>query len=162
MKALDIILLACFLPALWHGLRKGLVSQLISMISLLLGIWVSYKFSVPVAAWLGKYAEASPVALKVASYVVIFLGVAILLGLVRVLLEKVLKFAMLGWVNKLFGALLSVVITAFILGLAIMLFNSVNVHYSIVDEEVLAACPVYTHLKDLAYSVFPYMKEMLF
>jgi len=161
MTALDIILLACFLPAIWYGFKKGLISQLISIISLILSVWVAFKFSTLVAAWLGGWLDVSEAALKVAAYVVIFIGVALVMNAIRILLEKIIKFVMLGWVNKTFGMVLAALWTALLLGLVIMLFNSLNTHFNLVKEETLAPCQVYAFLKEFAYAVFPYMKEML-
>jgi len=162
MTALDIILLLAFLPAIWFGLKKGLVYQLITVVSLVLSIWVAYKFSAPVATWLGTWLETTEIALKVAAYVLIFIGVAAVMRIIGWLIEKVLQFAMLGWINRLCGVVLAVLGTCLILGVMIMLFNSLNVHLNLVKEETLAGCKVYHLLKDFAYAVFPFMKEMLF
>lgn len=162
MTTLDIILLLCFLPAIWFGLKKGLVHQLVTVVSLVLGIWVAYRFSSPVAAWLGSWMEASAIALKVASYILIFIGVAAVMRIVGWLIEKVLQFAMLGWFNRACGLVLAVLGTCLVLGVAIMLFNSLNVHLNLVKEEALADARVYHFLKDFAYTAFPFMKEMLF
>ncbi len=143
-------------------MEEGLVFQLVSVVSLILGIWIAYRFSTPAAAWLGTWLEASEIALKVAAYVLIFVGVAAVMRLAGWLIEKVLQFAMLGWVNRLCGVILAMLGTCLILGLAIMLFNSLNVHLGLVREELLAGAKVYNFLKDLAYTVFPFMKEMLF
>lgn len=161
MTALDIILLACFAPAIWNGFKKGLISQLIGLASLILSIWVSYHFSTPVAAWLGSWLEVSPVALKVVSYIAIFLIVGTAMHFVKSLLEGIIKFVMLDWVNKICGIVLAAIGTAIVLGVIIMLFNSLNVNYHLVEEERLATSQVYQFLKGFAYGLFPYMKEMM-
>ncbi|MCQ2144868.1 MAG: CvpA family protein [Bacteroidales bacterium] len=161
MTALDIILLACFAPAIWNGFRKGLISQLLGLASLIISIWVSFHFATPIAAWLNTWIEVSPVALKVAAYVIIFIAIAIGMNFLRVLLEKVIKFVMLDWVNKICGMVLAIIGTAIVLGVIIMLFNSLNVNFHIVEEERLATSQVYQFLKGFAYGLFPYMKEMM-
>jgi len=161
MTALDIILLVAFIPSVIYGLKKGIVSMLITIVSLLLSIWVSYHFAGDVATWLGQWMEVTPVALKCASYIAIFLLVAAVMRTIQFFIEKLLEFAMLGWANRIFGALLGAIATGIVLGLCIMLFNTLNMHYHLVKDEALAACTVYNGLKDIAYTVFPFMKEML-
>ena len=45
MSIIDIILLICFVPAIINGARKGFISQVISIVSLVLGIWLSARFA---------------------------------------------------------------------------------------------------------------------
>ena len=69
---------------------------------------------------------------------------------------------MLGWLNKLLGIAFAFLKTALIVGLVIMLFNSLNDNFHLIQEETLAESVLYGPLKNLAYTVFPYLKEMLF
>jgi membrane protein required for colicin V production len=69
---------------------------------------------------------------------------------------------MLGWLNKLLGAVFSLLKCSLIIGLLIMVFNSINNTFNLVAEEELAKSVLYPPLKDIAYTVFPYLKEMLF
>ena len=162
MTALDIILLLCFIPAIWTGASKGLVHQIAGLIALLLGIWAAYKFAPGVGQWLSGWMEVSGTVLKICAYALIFLAVAFVVRIVGWLLEKVLQFALLGWANRLFGVVMAIFCTAVLLGVLIMLFNSLNVHLGFVKEEVLAGSGVYQFLKNFAYTVFPFMKQLLF
>ena len=90
------------------------------------------------------------------------IGVFIAIGLICRLLEGILNIVMLGWLNKLLGIAFAFLKTALIIGLIIMLFNSLNNTFHIVQEEKLAESVLYGPLKNLAYTVFPYLKEMLF
>ena len=74
MGTLDIILLVCFLPALYTGLTKGFVQQIISLISLVGGAWLSIKFSDTVTAWLAPYLTMSESFLHIFSFVLIFIA----------------------------------------------------------------------------------------
>ena len=162
MSIVDIILLICFVPALINGIRKGFISQVISIISLIAGVWVSYEFASVVGEWIGQYIEASGNVLKIIAFAVIMIGVFFLLGLLGKLLEGIISFVMLGWVNKLLGAAFALLKAGLIVGLVIMLFSSLNNNLHLVSEEVLAQSSLYTPLKDMAYTVFPYLKSMFF
>ena len=43
-----------------------------------------------------------------------------------------------------------------------MAFNSLNNSFNFISEEELAKSALYPPLKELAYTVFPYLKDMLF
>ncbi len=45
MNILDIIILTCFVAAIVQGLRKGFVAQVIAIISIIVGVWLSFRFS---------------------------------------------------------------------------------------------------------------------
>lgn len=162
MHPLDIIILLCFIPAIYTGIKKGLISQLFSIASLILSIWASFKFSAPVCAWLAGFIKAEGVILKVIAFAVIFLAIFIVARLLCRILEKFLKLVMLGWLNKLLGIVFAILKYAIIIGLAIILFNTVNTKFAMVKEEWFEGARIYAALKDAAYIVFPYMKEMLF
>ena len=162
MSILDVILLICFIPALIQGLKKGFISQVISIVSLIAGVWMSFEFSTAVSAWLAQYVEASEKLLKIASFAIIMIGVFIILGIVGKSLEGILKFVMLGWLNRMLGVVFAFIKTGLVIGIVIILFNSLNNSLNLVSEETLAQSVLYPPLKDMAYTIFPYLKEIFF
>lgn len=162
MSILDVILLICFIPALIQGLKKGFISQVISIVSLIAGVWMSFEFSTAVSAWLAQYVEASEKLLKIASFAIIMIGVFIILGIVGKSLEGILKFVMLGWLNRLLGVVFAFIKTGLVIGIVIILFNSLNNSLNLVSEETLEQSVLYPPLKDMAYTIFPYLKEIFF
>ena len=162
MNTVDIILLICFIPALVQGFRKGFISQIIAIISIILGAWLSFRFASEVSVWLAQYITGSEQILKIIAFALILTAVIIGLALLGKLLESTFELVMLGWLNKLLGAAFSLVKAGLLIGLAIMVFCSLNNTFSLVSEEVLKESVLFPPLKDLAYTVFPYLKELLF
>ena len=160
MGTLDIILLCCFLPALYTGLTKGFVQQIISLVSLLAGAWLAIKFSDAVTQWLDPHLTMSEPFLHILSFVLIFIAAVLVLGLIGKLLNKLLSAATLGWLNRLLGLLLALFETALILGLLAMLFDSLNAQWSLVDPEVLDQSVVYKFVRDLAAKILPALKSL--
>ena len=161
MNILDAIILICLIPALVQGLRKGFISQAISIVSVILGIWASARFANIVTAWVSQYITASEQILKIVAFVLILVAVFIVLGLAGRLLEKILNFAFLGWINKLLGVVFSLMKAFLILGLVILAFSSLNNTFGIVKPEVIADSVLYDPVKQLADTIFPYIKNML-
>jgi membrane protein required for colicin V production len=162
MNIVDIILLICFVPAVVQGFRKGFISQVVAIVSIIFGAWVSFRFNAEVSAWLGQYFSGSEQVMKVVSFALIFIAALVALALLGRLLEGAVKLVMLGWLNKLLGVAFSLLKAGLIVGLAIMLFCSLNNTFGLVSEEVLGESVLFPPLKSLAYSVFPYLKELLF
>ena len=161
MNILDAIILICLIPAIFQGIRKGFISQVISIISLIAGIWASARFADVVTLWASKHITASEQVLKLIAFAIILIVVFILLGLIGRLLESILKFAFLGWLNKLAGVIFSLLKASLILGLIIIAFSSLNNTFELVKPEVLADSTLYKPLKEIADAVFPYIKNML-
>lgn len=161
MNILDIIILLCLIPAIIQGIRKGFISQAISIVSIVVGIWASARFANLVTSWVSQYITASEQVLKIVAFALILVVVFVVLGLLGKLLESVLKLVMLGWVNKLLGVAFSLLKAVLILGLVIMLFNSLNSTFGFVKPEVLNESVLYQPLKSIADSVFPYIQNML-
>ena len=161
MNILDAIILICLIPALIQGLRKGFISQAISIASVVVGIWASSRFANIVTDWVSQYITGSEQVLKIVAFTLILVVVFIALGLLGRLLEAILKFAFLGWVNKLLGVVFAMLKAFLILGLVIMAFNSLNTAFTLVKPEIIADSVLYEPLKSLADTIFPYIKNML-
>ena len=99
--------------------------------------------------------------MHVIAFTVIMIAAVLIFRLIGKGVEAVVKLVLLGWLNKLLGVVFAVLKTGLILGILIILFNTVNAQFGIVKEETLSSSVLYTPLKDAAYSVFPYFKELL-
>ena len=162
MNILDIILLICFVPAVVQGFRKGVISQVIAIVSIIAGAWLSFKSATSVSQWIGQYIQGSEQVLKLVAFALIFIAVAAGLAVVGRIIEGTFKLIMLGWLNRLLGAAFSLLKAGLIIGLGIMAFCSLNNTFGFVSEEVLNASVLFPPLKNMAYTVFPHLKELLF
>lgn len=161
MNILDIIILVCMVPAIIQGLRKGFINQAISIISLIAGVWLSANFADVVATWLSGFLTASEQAIKIMSFVIILAGVMIGLSLIGKLLNTIIQFIMLGWLNKLLGAAFSIIKCILILGVVAMIFEGVNNTLNIVSAEYIEQSSLYGVVKSAANIIFPYIKSLL-
>lgn len=160
MNILDIILLICFVPAIFQGLRKGFIAQAVSIVSIIAGIWASAHFADVVASWVSQYITASEQVLKLVAFALILVVVCLVLAALGKVLEGMFKLVMLGWLNKLLGLVFALLKTGLLVGLAIIAFNSLNETFDFVQESVLNESVLYPPLKKLAYEVFPYLKDL--
>lgn len=162
MATLDIILLVCFIPGIIRGLSKGFLEQALALVGIVLSVWAAFHFSSLVCTWLKPYLEVSETVLNVIAFALILVAISLAVLLVARLLTKVVELAMLGWLNKVLGLAFAVALNALVIGIFIILFDTLNVKFGFVKPEVLDQSVVYTTLRDLCYLVFPYLKQLLF
>ncbi len=162
MNVIDIIILVCCIPALFHGFSKGFVSQAISLIALVVGVWLSFKFSVPFGDWLKSFADLPGTVLHIIAFALILTIVMLVLTLIGKAIEKVVKLAMLGWLNKLLGIVFALLKAVLIIGLVIIIFDAIYNLIPFVSSDTLNESVLYNPIKSIANTVFPFLKELIF
>ena len=161
MAILDIILLLCFIPAIVTGISTGFIKQVVDLVAILAAAWAAFHFSTMMADWLSQYLTLDASILKVVSFVLVAIVVAVLLHLVGALLTKTLKALSLGFLNRLLGLVFGILKVALILGLVILLFETLNSSLHIVKPEATADAVVYNALKNAANAIFPILKSFV-
>jgi membrane protein required for colicin V production len=161
MNTLDIIILICFLPGIIRGLSKGFLEQAVSLVGMVLSVWCAFKLRGLVCEAIAPHLEMSETLLNVVAFALILIGVSVLALLLAKLFTKLVELMMLGWVNRLLGALTSCLVTLVVLGVVIVLFDTVNVKFGLVNSPLLSESVLYEGIKNLANLAFPYMKQLL-
>jgi membrane protein required for colicin V production len=161
MNLLDIILLILLIPGTIRGISRGFLEQAVTLAGIVLAAYMAYHFSEPVCTWLAQYITVSDTVLHVIGFAVMMLGVLIIVMFFAKLLTRVADMASLGWFNRVLGFVFSLAVSAVILSLIIILFDTVNTKFELVKTPILTDSVLYGHLKDLGYFVFPYLKHLL-
>ena len=161
MNTLDIIILICFLPGIIRGLSKGFLEQAVSLVGMVLSVWCAFKLRGLVCEAIAPHLEMSETLLNVVAFALILIGVSVLALILAKLFTKLVELMMLGWVNRLLGALTSCLVTLVVLGVVIVLFDTVNVKFGLVNSPLLSESVLYEGIKNLANLAFPYMKKLL-
>ena len=161
MNILDIIILVSFIPTIIFGVKKGFVSQFITILSLILGVWASTKFADLLGDWLSRHFDVSEQTLKLVAFSVILIAVIVCLLLIGRALEAVIKFATLEWLNYVLGIVFAIFNCILVLGILSIVFEALNETFGLVNTEYIAQSALYQHVKHVADLIFPYVKEML-
>ena len=161
MNIIDIIIVICCIPPLVKGISRGFVSQAASLLALILGVWLSFKFSVPVGEWLKEYLELPGTVIHVVSFALILTAVVLGLNLLAGMVEKVLEFVMLGWLNSLLGAVFALAKAVHALGLIFLLLTTLNSTLELIPGKYFDESVLYEPVKNIADIVFPYIKEVI-
>lgn len=162
MNVIDIIILLCCVPAIFRGVTKGFIAQAAALVALVLGAWMSFHFSNLVVEWLKPVMSFSPAVLQAIAFTLILMAVFFALTLAGKMLEGIVKIVMLGWLNKLLGAVFALLKVILAIGLFILIFDSVTTVLEINCSKTISGSIFYTPIKDFADVFFPYMKELIF
>ena len=162
MNTVDIVLLACFIPALIRGLSKGLTDQLIGIIALIAAAYLAFHFTAPVAALITpRLGSLDSRLINILSFGAIIVVVVVVLRLIGWAISTLLKEASLGWLNRLGGFFFSIFKTALILGLLLSLLEGFNEKVQFMKPELLNESFVYHAVRNFSDKVFPFLKELV-
>lgn len=104
MNWLDIVIIVALLAPTVIGLKRGLISGVLSLIGLIIGVILAGNFYASIAPLL-TFIPSEKVA-NVVAFVAIILGVMLITAVLARLLRFVVSMVMLSWVDHLGGAIL--------------------------------------------------------
>lgn len=159
MGVIDIIIVCCFLPALYFGIKNGLVRQLVAVAVIYFGITLSLRFSAPVAQWIVEHVNMNEFWAKTVSFILVFFVVSLVLGLLGKLVEKIIQISLLGWLNKLLGIVASLFVFALVIAAIVYFVDSANNMLNFIPKEKIEESQFYPWLLDFAKEIFPRFKE---
>ena len=162
MNVIDVIILLCCVPAIFRGLTKGFIAQAAALIALILGAWMSFHFSSIVVDWIKPVINVSPTVVQAIAFTLILIVVFLVLTLLGRLVEGIIRIVMLGWLNKLLGVVFALLKVLLVIGLVILLFDSVTSALEIDCSKIIGKSLFYSPIKSFADGFFPYMKELIF
>ena len=160
MGVIDIVIVCCFLPALYFGIKNGMVKQLVALAVIYFGIILSLRFATPVSQWVTEHVEMTEFWAKAVSFILIFFAVALVLSLFGRIVEKIIKISLLGWLNKLLGVVMTVILTTLLLSVVVYLVDAANNLLEFIPKEKLEESRFYPALLQLSQEVFPHFKEL--
>lgn len=103
MNILDLIIIMTLLISVIYSLIRGFVKEIFSLLSIIVGIFVSIKFyhlfSIPIDRLINR-----PNISKVAGFFLCFIIVSLGISLAGSLIRRLLKTANIFWMDRLIGA----------------------------------------------------------
>jgi membrane protein required for colicin V production len=159
MTFLDIVLGALLVYSLYKGIKNGLFVELASLISLVVGVFVSIKFSYLIKSALEGVVSWQPKYIEVTSFALTFFLAIVGIHLLAKFFTGIADFAYLGWLNKLGGAGFSLLKTILALSIVFNIFQKININNFIVKEETLNKSMFYNPIQEVSKFIFPTLEE---
>lgn len=120
MNWLDIIILILLIVPTFVGLKAGLIKALLTIVGGVVGLILAGQFYKGFAGALGFISNEG--AAKVVAFAIIFVGIMIIAAILAAVLKKLVSMVLLGWVNKLGGAIFGFLVGAIFCGALIAMW----------------------------------------
>ena len=159
MGFLDIVFTALLGYALYNGLKNGFFVELASFGSLIIGIFVAIKFSHIVRFSIEDLIKINPKYIEIVAFAITFLLVVVGIHLLAKFFTSILSLAYLGWLNKLGGAVFSLLKTVLMLSVVISLFQKININHILVKEETLNTSIFYNPIQAVSKFMYPSLEK---
>jgi membrane protein required for colicin V production len=123
MNILDTIIIVVVGAAFVMSLFRGVIKEVFSLGSVILGfIIANYTYS-PAAEFLAPYISHAPIA-KITAYGAVFIGSSIAIRILGSIVERLVKKSLLGWADHLMGSLFGFLKGCLIVSVFVMLVSS--------------------------------------
>lgn len=142
MNALDIFILIPLIWAGFKGFKNGLVKELFSLLALILGIYITYKFSDYVAEKLPDIP-----AIGIIAFIITFIAVVIGVHFAGILFEKIVKIMLPSLLNRLLGICFGVVKVIFICSIILHFIQTIDKSEFILKSTVVENSLLYPYIE---------------
>jgi membrane protein required for colicin V production len=154
----DIAFFITIAIAIISGCIKGLVRQLLGLAGIFIGTYCAYKLSSGLTGWWRGHFDVNDEVTRIILFIILSSVIYILVLWLAKLLDKLLKMAMLGWINRLFGMLfgaIKVIVIFSALAYAISYLKSTGFEINDINKS-----KVYDYLILIADSVFFFFEPL--
>ena len=149
--------------AIFKGYRRGFIVSILSFLAILIGLAAAMKFSVAVAGWLQNNTNIGSHWLPFISFLLIMLAVILVVRWIANIAEAAIEIALLGWLNKLGGIILYVLL--FMMVYSIILFYATQM--GLLKEATIKSSQTYAIIRALGTQsnqclgyIIPFFKDM--
>ncbi|OSZ73872.1 colicin V production protein [Chitinophagaceae bacterium IBVUCB2] len=140
---LDLIFAVVIVLAILKGYQRGLIVGLFSLVAVIIGLAAAMKLSAVVAQYIGNAVKVSDEWLPVISFAVVFIIVVLLIRLGANAIERTIEVVMLGWLNRLGGIILYVVIYTIVFSVLLFYAEQIN----LIEPETIEKSVTYSFVQ---------------
>lgn len=141
MNWLDIVIIVFLAIATIGGLRMGIVKAILSLAGIVVGIILAVRYYVPFSEQL-TFISSETIA-EIAAFAIILVGVLVIARLIAWLLERAASALMIGWLNRIGGAIFGLVVGALLISTVLALWVKYLGMADIIAESRLASILLY-------------------
>ncbi|MDR2042666.1 MAG: CvpA family protein [Tannerella sp.] len=155
MNRLDIVLAGLAVAGLVKGWADGLVRQVVALVAFVAAIYLCSGVAESFRGYLLQEEWLEPSAATTASRALAFVLIAGLILLAGWVIHRMIDLTPLSLLNRLAGALSGVLLTVFLLSLALNLLDGLDRRSQLVSHGTKVESHLYFHVKEFAPTLFP-------
>lgn len=157
---LDILILLPLLIGFVRGLMRGLVSEFIAILAVILGCLGAKLWGAAFSAWLLRMFTWPEAVCDVVSYALLFLAITVALNYAGRLLSRILKAIHLGWVNRLLGGVFGTAKYAVIVLAVVFLVDTLDRQFAFMQPDLKASSVTYDPAVRSAHQLLNQVKHV--
>lgn len=154
MNYIDIIILLFLLFGAFRGFSKGLVIEVATLAGLLLGVYISIRYSSYTEGILRDFMNITSEYISYIALAVTFIVVVVGVYILGKLLTKLVDIISLGLVNKLLGTLFGVVKYFIIVCVLLMIVDALNEKFQFISEETIQKSLLFQPFLNFAEKIY--------
>jgi membrane protein required for colicin V production len=159
MESIDIVFAILLGYSIYNGLKNGLFVEIASFCSLIVGIFVAIKFSHIVRLALEEKIKTNPKYIEIIAFAITFILVLIGIQLLAKFFTSIASFAYLGWLNKLGGAVFSMLKTILMFGVLLNLLEKINSNTMLVKQETIDKSVLISPIQEVSKFMSPNLEK---
>jgi membrane protein required for colicin V production len=150
MNLFDIIIIIIISYCLIRGLFRGLIKEIASILGVFGAFYAAYTYYPLMAKSLSQWIS-NDAYLNIMAFVVLFVVIFLLISILGSLIKYALKLALLGWFDRLSGALFGAIKGVLIVSVLLIIFtsflskNSAFIGNSLLSPHVVSISEVMSH-----------------
>ena len=137
MNWLDIVILVILAVSVFSGLKNGIIKAVLSLAGIIVGVILAGRYYVTLAGQLTFIPQESLA--KIAAFAIILVVVMAIAVVLASMLKKVVSAIMLGWVDRLGGAVFGLVMGGIFCGALLAIWVKFLGIADVVTESAIAA-----------------------
>lgn len=159
MNTLDIILLAAAGIGMLYGFKTGLVKQLTLGAGVVIGLLQATIFYQQAGNWINELSGWDSWICNALGFAAILIAIAIIINLAGTILRWLLKIILLGWVDRILGAVFSIFVAAALVAFGVKISNSIFPDNKITGQTEQENSVLYKKVAELTFTIIEEVKE---
>lgn len=163
MNALDIFILLSLAAGVVHGFTTGVIRQVSSLVSLVLGFLIALQLMDPVGSFLADFMGVSAKMAPVIGFIAVFLVFHLAVILLVKFFETVLEILKLTTANRVLGSLAGAFKAGLVLGIVFLALGYAGIPDGLTRSESVLYDPVAASVPatwNVVRAVFPQVEEL--
>ena len=161
MNIIDLVITIFLIIAFVRGYKNGLIKEVMSLLSVFIGLLAALYFSDFVKNILIEKFQYQSNFIDIVSFILTFLIAFYGLKLLTNLTDKLADMVFLGWLNNLLGGLFSSLKAILIISFIIVFFEKININHLFVKQETLNEIKWYEPIKKVNNTIFPWVESWI-
>ena len=159
MNTLDIILLVAIGIGMIYGFKTGLVKQLTLGAGVIIGLLQATIFYQQAGAWINELSGWDSWICNALGFIGILLAIAIVINLAGLILRWLLRIILLGWVDRILGAVFSIIIAIVIVAFGVKISNNMLPDNKITGQTSQEESLLYKKVAEITFTIIEEVKE---